>query len=390
MSNTDQLTADVENGIDVLHVDDEPDLSELAKMYLERENERLCIQTAESAGEAMDMLAEFEFDCVISDYDMPGKDGLALLKTIRKRWPDVPFILYTGKGSEEIASEAISAGATDYLQKGTNSEQYEILCNRVVNAVERDRARQSMGEVRQIFSQLANQVNDCLWAFSSDWSETVFVNQAYEDIFGQPRIELEEDATAFLEAVHPDDREDVENAMARITSGEKINIAFRVNATENYGRYVNVNAGPIRDVNGEITYVGGFTRDVTEQKMRENELTRAERQYKAIFEDPNILAAILNEHGDIIDINRAAMDYVTSDNDSVIGQPLWENPLWGDDKILRNQVKRWVRRATNGEYVPFETEMRTSDGTEMISGVMRPVTDSEGEVTEVIVSNQFR
>ena len=68
--------------------------------------------------------------------------------------PELPFILFTGKGSEEVASEAISTGVTDYLRKGTSTERYELLCNRIRNAVERyyadRRLRQSR---RRIFEQ---------------------------------------------------------------------------------------------------------------------------------------------------------------------------------------------------------------------------------------------
>ncbi|QCC48787.1 response regulator [Halobellus limi] len=67
---------------------------------------------------------------------MPATDGIEFLEAVREDHPELPFILYTGKGSEEVASDAISAGVTDYLQKGTGSEQYELLANRIRNAVE--------------------------------------------------------------------------------------------------------------------------------------------------------------------------------------------------------------------------------------------------------------
>jgi DNA-binding NarL/FixJ family response regulator len=71
---------------------------------------------------------------------MSGMDGIELLRTIREERPNLPFVLFTGKGSEEIASEAISAGVTDYLQKRGGTEQFALLANRVANAVEGRRA----------------------------------------------------------------------------------------------------------------------------------------------------------------------------------------------------------------------------------------------------------
>ncbi|MFB6360677.1 MAG: response regulator, partial [Halobacteriales archaeon] len=107
----------VANPIQVLHVDDEPDFADLTADLVEREDERITVKSVLSASEGLSQLSEGNFDCVVSDYDMPEKNGIEFLETVREDFSDLPFILFTGKGSEEIASEAISAGVTDYLQK---------------------------------------------------------------------------------------------------------------------------------------------------------------------------------------------------------------------------------------------------------------------------------
>jgi PAS domain S-box-containing protein len=71
---------------------------------------------------------------IVSDYQMPEMDGLEFLRAVREEYPSLPFILYTGKGSEEIASRALDAGATGYLQKG-GSEQLRRLAHRVEYAI---------------------------------------------------------------------------------------------------------------------------------------------------------------------------------------------------------------------------------------------------------------
>ena len=126
--------------IRVLHVDDQADFADLTVTALEREDDRLSVEAMTSGDEVLERLTD-GVDCVVSDYDMPGRNGIEVLEAIRERYPDLPFILFTGKGSEEVASEAISAGVTDYLQKAPGSEQYEILLNRIVNAVEAARTR---------------------------------------------------------------------------------------------------------------------------------------------------------------------------------------------------------------------------------------------------------
>jgi len=129
------------DAIRVLHVDDDAEFADMAATYLEREDERLSVRTESGVSEARSLLADAEFDCVVSDYELSELDGIELLSRIRNDGHDVPFILYTGKGSEAVAGEAVSAGATDYLQKGTGTSQYTVLANRIANVAEGYRAR---------------------------------------------------------------------------------------------------------------------------------------------------------------------------------------------------------------------------------------------------------
>ncbi|MFC7195068.1 response regulator [Halosimplex aquaticum] len=187
----------ISGSIRVLHVDDEPDLADLVATYLERKDERLTVETASTVADALARLDEMDIDCVISDYEMPGQNGLEFLEAVRTDRPDFPFILFTGKGSEEIASDAISAGVTDYLQKERGIEQYTILANRVINAVERARAEQA--EQRQLRAiETAHEGISILNAAG----EFIYVNEAYADLYG---YDLEEMLGAHWSLIYPDE-----------------------------------------------------------------------------------------------------------------------------------------------------------------------------------------
>jgi DNA-binding NtrC family response regulator len=110
--------------IRVLLVDDEPDFAEVSATFLEREVERIECRVETSAADGMAVLSEEPIDCVVSDFDMQETDGLEFLRTVRSEYDDLPFVLYTGRGSEDVASEAISAGVTDYLQKQAGTDDY--------------------------------------------------------------------------------------------------------------------------------------------------------------------------------------------------------------------------------------------------------------------------
>ncbi|MEF8883203.1 MAG: PAS domain S-box protein [Halapricum sp.] len=136
--------------IAVLHVDDEPALADTVATFLESEDDRFNIDTAMSASEGLEMLVGNDYDCIVSDYDMPGGNGIEFLEAVRDEYPDIPFVLYTGKGSEEIASKAISAGVTDYLQKKSGTAQYTVLANRVANAVAKYRSTERAEVIHRV------------------------------------------------------------------------------------------------------------------------------------------------------------------------------------------------------------------------------------------------
>jgi PAS domain S-box-containing protein len=125
--------------VSILCVDDEPGLAALLGTYIERFDREFEVTAVRSAGQALVELADEQFDCIVSDYDMPGIDGLALLESVRAEYPSVPFIIYTGNGSERVASDAVSAGVTDYVQKTTGTDQYRSLARRIRTAAERYR-----------------------------------------------------------------------------------------------------------------------------------------------------------------------------------------------------------------------------------------------------------
>ena len=120
--------------IRVLHVDDDLPFLDLAATFLERDDPAFEVVTVEDPETALSRIASGGIDCVVSDHDMPERTGLELLREVRHEHPSLPFLLFTGKGSEEIASEAIRAGVDGYLQKG-GPETFELLATQIRNVV---------------------------------------------------------------------------------------------------------------------------------------------------------------------------------------------------------------------------------------------------------------
>jgi PAS domain S-box-containing protein len=188
----------------ILHIDDDPGFVAMAADFLEREGFEVVTETSADAG--LDRLTGGSFDCVVSDYDMPGTDGLTFLDRVREHDAEMPFVLFTGQGSEDVASEAISRGATDYLQKAGRSETYEMLANRVRNAVERREARAEADRTRRFLEKVVEHATDIIATVDSNGA-VVFVSKSVEGILGYTPAEVRE--RGVFGFVHPDDRERV-------------------------------------------------------------------------------------------------------------------------------------------------------------------------------------
>lgn len=167
-----------EGSFRVLHVDDDPRFSRMVSTYLEREDERFTVVEATSASKGLEVLSEQAVDCVISDFDMPGCNGIEFLQQVRKEFSELPFILFTGKGTEEVASDAISAGVTEYLQKQRCTDQYSVLANSVSNAIEHYRSIQQVRQYDHQLRAVIERVTDAIVEVDANWTFTLVNHQA--------------------------------------------------------------------------------------------------------------------------------------------------------------------------------------------------------------------
>jgi len=140
-------------------VDDDPEWGETTARLLDHKRENFEVEFTKSVEGATEMVKGDEsdepaVDCVIADYHMPGLDGIDLLEIVREEYPDLPFVLVTAKGSEDVASEAISKEVTDYITKKPGEDQTETIANRVENAVRSYRAEKRVEELNRKIDEL--------------------------------------------------------------------------------------------------------------------------------------------------------------------------------------------------------------------------------------------
>ena len=122
--------------IKILFVDDDKLLLTQTKIFLERSDYEFDVDTARDVGEALGLVEEIDYDAIVSDYKMGERDGLDLLKAIRKKSETLPFIMFTGKGNETVAQQALNFGADRYIRKhGDARSQYDKLAEALVEEI---------------------------------------------------------------------------------------------------------------------------------------------------------------------------------------------------------------------------------------------------------------
>ncbi|MFC7028796.1 response regulator [Halomicroarcula sp. GCM10025710] len=231
--------------------------------------------TVPDASAGREMLTDEVFDCVVSDYDLPGQNGIVFLRTVREQFPDLPFILYTGKGSEEVAMEAISAGVTDYLQKESGTDQYTVLANRITNAVESHRSEQKLAEQNrdlQRYKQMINSMNEAACIYDES-GRFVVVNEYLANWYNTTKEQLKGQKSRLIPIIR--DQSADSDPYQALLDGRREQLSGEVEVEFSHRGDVVLEYRLVRlTVDGVLEGIVGVARDITEHKDRERKLRR--------------------------------------------------------------------------------------------------------------------
>lgn len=334
--------------ISLLYVDDEPDLLELGKEFLERAGE-YSVTPVTSAEDALALMASRHFDLVLSDYQMQGMNGIAFLKEVRSRYHDLPYILFTGRGREEVVIDAINNGADFYLQKGGEPlAQFTELSHKIMIATGRRRA---LDKLRVAYEQIMAQEEELRGQYDemvtlhtrTDESQrmlqqvlnTVPVRVFWKDTslrflgcnepfardagFSSPpdligKTDFEMGWREQAELYQAGDRNVIDNGISRI--------GYEEPQTSPGGRqiWLRTSKVPLRDAAGTITGVLGTYEDITSNKQDEEKLRllriSVERAYDEVF--------WLDFEGNILYVNDSACRITGYSREELIAMKIFE------------------------------------------------------------------
>jgi PAS domain S-box-containing protein len=176
--------------ISILYVDDDPALLTIVKTYLECKSD-VIVMTASCVRDALAMMKTFSFDVILSDYQMPGIDGIGFLKILREHGCMISFILFTGRGREEVVIEAINNGATSYIQKGGSPKvQFAELEHKIREISRRGRAEEALREVELHYRTLFEYSGTAIMILEDDMMISR-INTEFSRLTGYSKDEVE-------------------------------------------------------------------------------------------------------------------------------------------------------------------------------------------------------
>jgi PAS domain S-box-containing protein len=341
--------------IRVLHVDDRPDFSELTATALEREDERLTVETATSASEGLDRLTDAT-DCVVSDYEMPDRNGIDFLEAVRDRYPDLPFVLFTGKGSEEVASEAISAGVTDYLEKGGGLSQFTVLANRIANAVEQYRSKGALEASERRLSLFFEQSPLGVVEWNESF-EVVRVNDAATEILGYDEVDLI--GASWKRIVPESEREAVGATVDALLEDRGGYRSVNENVRPDGERIVcEWHNWAVTDDGGDVVAIFSQFQEVTDRVERERRLERTTARLEALFENSPDMINVHDLDGNVIEPNPRLCEKTGYDAAELAEMKVWDL----DESIDPDEVRGVWERMTPGDRRRLDGVYRRADG----------------------------
>nr|MBA3967105.1 PAS domain S-box protein [Nitrospirales bacterium] len=245
-----------------------------------------------------------QFDIIISDFKLPGMDGLTLLRTLRQMQCSSPFILLTGNGSEQTAIEAFKAGVTDYLVKASQSGYLDLLPALVSEVIGHHRMKTrnellelSLKEANVRFQQFMEHYHGIFWL--TDYEEprkSLYVSPSYEYVWDRPARLLLQNSLDWLEALHPEDRDRIKTAYHTLNTTGGYNEIYRIVRSDGSIRWIHERGLMNNNHLGNPYRITRLAEDITDRTTMSEALQASEERFAQFMAHLPGLAYMKDEH----------------------------------------------------------------------------------------------
>ncbi|OLS26739.1 MAG: Stage 0 sporulation protein A [Candidatus Heimdallarchaeota archaeon LC_3] len=368
--------------IRILLLDDDESFLSLTKIYLKREGqERIKIDTLSDSTKVFDLIKENNYDLLISDYEMPGKNGLEVLEEIRNNptTSNFPVIIFTGRGREEVAIQALNLGANYYITKGTDiKSQYRELIHVISMIAYQNRIELLLKESEEKYRLIFENENDAILLLDLETKRFYDINPAAEEIYGYTREE-------FLK-LHVNDitvePEKTSQVLNEVKEGETFLVPSRKNRKKD-GTIITVEFKSSVFKYKNKNLLVRIVRDITEKQKIEQQLKESEHKSNVILEALPDLLFQLDKNGMHLSF-RGSKKELFVEPESIIGKTVSETLPEDVSEIYMYNIEKTLRskETSSFEYsLPFKTgvlhyEARmVRNGIDQVLTIVRDITE---------------
>jgi PAS domain S-box-containing protein len=366
--------------IRVLYVDDDLCFLEVSKQILSMEN-NFEIDSVASVEEAFKKMKTQTYDAVVSDYEMPQKNGLDFLKELREQKNDIAFILFTGKGREEVVVKALNLGADSYLNKnGAPEAVYCELADAINKTVERKKSKQLLVESEMKYRTVVEKSHQGILITQTSPLKLVFANESMGSILGYSTEELKSlSPLGVAGLIYDEDKAVFFSRLENHIHGEPSDASLEFRAVRKNGSIVWLEAFASRiEYMGQAAVQGMFL-DIDERKKVSEILRENEQRYRELA---NSLPNIVYESdltGKVEFVNDRGLEIAgISNEDFEKGLNILQFLVPEDRQRAMESMERLL---TGDSYVPAEYVFLRKNGTTFPALITTTLRISENKVT---------
>jgi len=374
--------------IKVLHIDDEEDFLFLTKEFLEKMSEgEIIVEPLQDSTKVLERIKGGGIDVIVCDYLMEELNGLALLEKIKQEEYNIPFIIFTGRGREEVVIEALNLGADYYLRKGSDARsQYTELVHQIKTALRHKGAEKALKESEMRYRNLVEAFSDIIYITDLE-SRMIYANPALKEQTGftLSDFQFSQEENPFI---HPDDAERVGLFLTDFVKSDK----KKSDVIEN--RFID-KIGITHWYSSVVTKIDFFgnpslqfiTHDITERKNLEEKIRQDRDLTKLYLAEAGVMFCIIDEDEKTELINKKLTEILGFTEDDIIGKN-WFDTVY--EERYRNEFKLHFQRVIVGNTEPseyVEIEMTTKRGEKkVIAWRNTSIKDKNGKTSKLLGS----
>jgi len=283
-------------------IEDEEAHFDLMKLAILKQLPYASVNHFEDAEACLQELEDTSPDIIITDYLLPGMNGIQFLEALNQKNRNVPVIMITGQGNENVAVRALKLGAWDYLVK---SADFFSLLPRVIEKVFRERKlTESLRESASRFKDLAERTSEWIWEVDSE-GKYIYSNANVEYILGYHPDEVV--GNYFYDFLPGEKREAVRHSIFKTFEQKKPITAseYRLIHKNGHPVFVESSSVPFFDTSGNLSGYRGIHRDISARKRAEEALRESEEKFRNIFAQSPIGIGLYDSEGQLLTANKS-------------------------------------------------------------------------------------